>query len=98
MRRLENGGVRIEYHDYENDIYLYKDITPEMAKTYITRTEIWIDEVKNTKLPKSNNIINEYASCKTYGNNMCAVEVTRYIRMNARPGKDEHLYPQFIYF
>ena len=32
MQRLENGGVRIEYYDFINDIYLYKDITPEMAK------------------------------------------------------------------
>ena len=98
MQRLENGRVRLEFHDYDNDIHFHKDITPEMAKTFTTRTEVWIDEVKNTKLPDSYNSINEYASCKTYCDNMCAVEVTRYIHMNGKPGRDEHLYPQIIYY
>ena len=99
MQRLENGGVRIEYYDFINDIYLYKDITLEMAKTFTKRTKILIDNIPRLK---ENDLkyayhYNEYAECKTFGKNGCAVEVTHYSFENGR-GRDHLLYPQFIYY
>ena len=99
MQRLENGGVRIEYHDYENDIYLYKDITPEIAKTFTTRTEVVVDGKPNlTEIElRNSNISNEIASCEIFGTNGCVVEITQYV-FNHGIGYDKLLYPQFIYY
>jgi hypothetical protein len=99
MQRLKNGGVRLEYHDYDNGVYLYKDITPEIAKTFTTRTKVLVDNLPiltEAKL-RNANISNDVAYCRTFGTNGCVVEITQYV-FNHGKGYDKILYPQFIYY
>ena len=89
MQRLENGGIRIEYKDFDNNVYLFRDIMPELLKSCILESEIWIDEVKNgsSKLPLSKNKVNEFLQCKySPSSNSCSVLLNSYFIENGRCG------------
>lgn len=77
-----NNGVRIEYRDFDNEIYLYKDITKDFMKSLKKKNrdiDIQIDNLPKDN--KTNNLFNEVAHCHK-SNNSCLVYIRKYLIEN----------------
>ena len=82
MKILEDGSIRIEYKNYDNKTYLYKDITPEFVKKQ-KETGIILFTVKNDINEELLNGFNDIAECSFFDNaNICVIQITEYDEEN----------------
>ena len=78
MKILEDGSIRIEYKNYDNKTYLYKDITPEFVKKQ-KETGITLFTVKNDINEELLNGFNDIAECSFLDNtDICVIQITEY--------------------